>query len=143
MYAMFFNCWELKSLNLSNFDTSSVINMQQMFASCTSLTSLDINNFNTSNVENMKGMFSDCNSLISLNLINFDTSKLNTFSDMFLNIKNNIVYCINEEKESTIISLLSNFSTNNNCTDSSFLKSGQKFIFEKKIFIDNCTKDNI
>jgi len=143
MYAMFYNCEGLKSLNLSTFDTSSVINMQQMFAGCKSLTSLDINNFDTSNVENMKEMFSGCNSLISLNLINFDTSKLNSFSDMFLNIKNNIVYCINEEKESNIISLLSNFSTNNNCTDSSFLKSGQKFIFEKKIFIDNCTKDNI
>ena len=46
MYNMFKGAEALKSLDLSNFDTSNVINMAQMFYGCKSLVSLDISNFN-------------------------------------------------------------------------------------------------
>lgn len=42
------------SLDLSNFDTSNVTNMNNMFICCKYLTSLDLSNFDTSNVINMR-----------------------------------------------------------------------------------------
>ena len=66
----------LTSLNLSNFNTSSVTGMYEMFSGCTSLTFLNLSNFDTSSVTRMYEMFSGCTSLTSLNLSNFDTSWL-------------------------------------------------------------------
>ena len=51
---MFYDCSSLTSLNISNWDTSSVTRMSTMFSNCSSLTSLDISNWNTSNVEDMR-----------------------------------------------------------------------------------------
>ena len=48
--------------------------MDNMFNGCESLTSLDLSNFNTSSVENMENMFNGCKSLTSLDLSNFNTS---------------------------------------------------------------------
>ena len=57
MSSMFFNCYSLTSLNLSNFNTNNVKNMSYMFYNCSSLISLNLSNFNTNNVKNMKYMF--------------------------------------------------------------------------------------
>jgi surface protein len=43
---MFNNCNNLNQLDLSNFNTSKVSNMEGMFYNCTNLTQLDISNFN-------------------------------------------------------------------------------------------------
>ena len=59
----FYNCYSLKNLNLSNFNTQNVTNMIDMFSGCNSLTNLNLSNFNTHNVTNMEFMFSDCESL--------------------------------------------------------------------------------
>ena len=48
----FFDCYSLKKLNLSNFNTSKVTKMDFMFYECDTLTSLDISNFNLANVTN-------------------------------------------------------------------------------------------
>ena len=50
---MFFFCESLTSLDLSNFNTQNVTNMEYMFFGCEPLTSLDLSNFNTQNVINM------------------------------------------------------------------------------------------
>ena len=42
---MFQNCISLKELNLSNFNTSKTICMENMFENCSSLKNLDISNF--------------------------------------------------------------------------------------------------
>ena len=63
----------LKTLNVSNLDTSQVTNMSDMFNYCTSLTSLDLSNFDTSQVTNMDGMFIGCESLRDIK-INAETS---------------------------------------------------------------------
>ena len=65
-----------RNVNVSNFDTINVTNMQRMFSNCTNLTSLDLSSFNTSNVRNMSYMFSSCRSLTNLNVSNFDTSNV-------------------------------------------------------------------
>ena len=83
MSYMFRSCQALTSLDLSNFDTSKVINMESMFSDCYALTSLDLSNFNTSNVTNMESMFRYCYTLTSLDLSNFNTSNVANMSSMF------------------------------------------------------------
>ena len=63
---MFSFCNSLSTLDLSNFNTQNVTNMQYMFYNCTSLSSLDLSNFNTQNVTNMEYMFYVCESLTNL-----------------------------------------------------------------------------
>ena len=50
----------IKKINLSNFNTNNVTNMNSMFYECSSLKELNLNNFNTNNVTNMSGMFGGC-----------------------------------------------------------------------------------
>jgi surface protein len=75
----------LVSLDISNFDTSSVTDMRYMFAGQSKLTSLNLTNFNTSKVTNMSNMFSGCNKITTLNLISFDTSLVTNMNSMFFN----------------------------------------------------------
>ena len=74
MGLMFYNCQHITSINLANFDTSKVTSMWSLFNLCTRITSLDLSKFNTSKVKIMQYMFYNCNSLTSLDLSNFDTS---------------------------------------------------------------------
>ena len=85
MSSMFYYCSGLTSLDLSSFDTSKVTNMCYMFYPCFLLTSLDASNFDTSNVIDMMSMFSECTKLTSLDLSNFDTSKVTNMCGMFEN----------------------------------------------------------
>ena len=82
-YEMFQGFCDIKTLDLSNIDTSNVTNMSGMFRDCTSLTSIDLSSFDTSNVESMWGMFDGCASLTSLDLSNFDTSNVRSMGYMF------------------------------------------------------------
>jgi len=72
-------------LDLSNFNTSQVIDMSFMFAEA-AIKSLNLNNFNTKNVRFMENMFEALNLETGiLDISNFDgTSVVNTFS-MFCN----------------------------------------------------------
>ena len=80
----FYNYATLTSLDLSGFDTSSVIYMPYMFSGCSSLTSLTFGEgFDTSSVTDMSYMFSGCSSLNSLDLSGFDTSSVTDMNNMF------------------------------------------------------------
>ena len=79
----FADCSALTSLDLSNFNTANVTNMQGMFINCPALTTLDLSNFNTANVTNMQAMFTYCSALTSLNLSNFNTANVTTMNGMF------------------------------------------------------------
>ena len=46
MINMFYNCGDLTSIDLSNFDTSNVQDMSGMLYYCNRLTSIDLSNFN-------------------------------------------------------------------------------------------------
>ena len=46
MRMMFYECVDLKSIDLRYFDTSKVTNMEYMFANCWNLESLDVSHFN-------------------------------------------------------------------------------------------------
>lgn len=80
---MFLACYNLISIDTSNWDTSNVQYMQYMFCDCESLTSLDVSNFDTRNVTAMYYMFYGCISLTSLDLSNFDTSKVTDMASLF------------------------------------------------------------
>lgn len=80
---MFYDCRELTSLNLSNFNTSNVYRMEGMFCHCSALISLDLSSFNTSHVSYMAFLFSGCTSLQNVNLTSFNTQNTTNFRAMF------------------------------------------------------------
>lgn len=85
MFAMFGNCYSLKSLDLSNFDTRNVLDMTAMFHDCHDLRSLDLSSFNTSKVLGMTAMFANCRNLEYINLSSFNTSRVVSMAEMFRN----------------------------------------------------------
>lgn len=80
---MFYHCSSLTYLDVSHFDTSSVISMKGMFSGCSGLTGLDLSSFNTSNVTSMENMFSGCSGLTILDLSSFDMSNVTNIGYMF------------------------------------------------------------
>ena len=78
---MFFECSSLTNINLSNFDTNNVTNMEHMFSGCSSLTNINLSNFNTNNVIDMGFMFEGCSSLKKENIITKDKRILNTINN--------------------------------------------------------------
>ena len=87
MIEAFYQC-KVVSLNISNLDTSNVTNMTRMFTGCQYLTDIDLSSFDTSNVTDMTGMFSGCSSLKSLDVSRFDTSKVTNMNFMFASCSN-------------------------------------------------------
>lgn len=80
---LFYNCSNMKFLDLDSLDTSKVTNMGNLFSTCPSLTNLDLSNFNTFNVKSFAFMFLGCSSLTSLDLSSFNTSNVNWTHCMF------------------------------------------------------------
>ena len=116
MKNMFCECNKLKYLDLSNFNTSIVTNMEAMFNKCHKLEEIKgINKFNTVKVKNMRVMFQNCYELKYLDLSNFDTSKVTNMVGMFyscnklkyLNLLNFTINC--ETKK------MFNFENKKNC----------------------------
>ena len=74
MARMFNECFYLKDLTLSNFNTENVTDMSNMFYNCCSLKELDLSSFDTKKCTRMSNMFCGCDKLTKLNLSNFFTS---------------------------------------------------------------------
>ena len=83
MYAWFFECNSLLSVNLSKLDTSKTTSLGYAFSRCKSLTDLDLSALDTSSVRSFADVFQDCSSLRSVNLAGWDTSSGNNFRQMF------------------------------------------------------------
>lgn len=73
--------YDLKRIDLNDFDTSNVENMGSMFLSCTA-EKIDLLNLNTSKVINMDNMFRYSRAK-ELDLRNFNTSKVISMDNMF------------------------------------------------------------
>ena len=84
MESMFNQCSNLTVLDITSFDTSSVTNMKNMFGNCKNLRSLNLDNLNVKNVKTMEGMFRECTNLLSLSLENLNAEKLTNMNYMFL-----------------------------------------------------------
>lgn len=83
MYAWFFECNNLLSVNLSRLDTSKTTSLGYAFSRCKSLTEIDLSALDTSSVRSFADVFQDCSSLRSVNLAGWDTSSGNNFRQMF------------------------------------------------------------
>ena len=123
---MFYGCISLVSLNISNFKTYSVTNMENMFYNCYSLISLVIDKFDVSSIDtNYDNIFFNCKSLISLNLTNFYSFSEST-SRLFSNLNSHFTYCIDNEKNYNFLSELQNY--HNNCSDLYIRFNSKKYI---------------
>ena len=83
MYAWFFECNNLLSVNLSRLDTSKTTSLGYAFSRCKSLTEIDLSALDTSSVRSFADVFQDCSSLRSVNLAGWDTSGGKDFRQMF------------------------------------------------------------
>lgn len=84
MYAWFFECNNLLSVNLSRLDTSKTTSLGYAFSRCKSLTEIDLSALDTSSVGSFADVFQDCSSLRSVNLAGWDTASGNNFRQMFI-----------------------------------------------------------
>ena len=82
MSKMFYNCYDLNSLNLSQFNTGNVEKMNEMFYNCHGLNSLDLSAFNTAKVNNMYRMFYYC-FVKTIDLSSFNTANVENMDEMF------------------------------------------------------------
>ncbi len=82
MSKMFYNCYKLNSLNLSQFNTGNVEKMNEMFYNCHGLNSLDLSAFNTTKVNNMYRMFYYCFAK-TIDLSSFNTANVENMDEMF------------------------------------------------------------
>ncbi len=85
---MFYQCESLEYLDVSGFDTSTVMYMDSVFDGCNSLKYLDVSGFNTEKVTNFSAMFSGCHSLKTLDVSGFDISQSIDTSMMFSGCSN-------------------------------------------------------
>ena len=82
-----FESTELRSLDLSSFNTSKVANMSRMFMNSNELSDINLSGFNTSEVTTMTYMFFGCK-VQTLDLSSFNTAKVTDMSNMFINCDN-------------------------------------------------------
>ena len=79
----FADCYSLKELDLSHWNTANVTSFSSLFNNCNSLTSLNIANWNTSKVTTFANTFANCMSLEYIDVKNWDTSKSTSFAGTF------------------------------------------------------------
>ena len=80
---MFYKCFNITEIDLSNFDSSKVVDLSDMFYQCNSLNSIIFGNFDTSSVTNMNGMFLGLLEITTLDMSSFITSKVVDMSNLF------------------------------------------------------------
>jgi surface protein len=78
---MFEGCG-LSQIDISNWDTSKVTNMNGMFRNCANLQYVDMNNCSLENVTDMGSMFQYCGALTNISMRN-NTSKVKSMASMF------------------------------------------------------------
>lgn len=85
MSQMFYNCSNLKSVDLSDWNVRYVEKMTEMFSGCSSLSELDLSKWLPYSVKNMYRMFYGCSSLEKLFIGNFESRETDIITaDMFL-----------------------------------------------------------
>ena len=76
------------SMDLSNFVSSKVVNMNSMFYGCNSILSIDLRNFNTTKVTDMSNLFYNCTNLQVLYMNDFKILENTATENMFYNVNN-------------------------------------------------------
>jgi surface protein len=115
--------------------------MASMFENCEKLISLDLQNFDTSSVKDMNSMFYNCVSLIFLR-INFKAGEYLEIDSYFFPGTNTIKMCINDEFID-FLDRNDYFQYKDyelNCSDTCF-QENKKIIIDKKECVFNCFDD--
>ena len=139
---MFNGCKSLISLNLSNFVTSKMENMENMFNGCESLKIIDFSNLDVNSVvapNKLKNAFLNCKELEYINIKNLQArNKLTT--NFFNGVPKNLILCIQDDKinlNKDTIDDNNNFmliNCNNNLSYNEY-----KLNTENGCFIKNCS----
>lgn len=88
MYRMFYKCFNLKTIDASNFKIENVTDMRSMFEYCSGLEVLDLSGFATSQVLQMSNMFKDCSKLRCIQFGSEFELPADSVNNMFLNLPN-------------------------------------------------------
>ena len=92
---MFQECNELEYLDLSNFNTHNVTDMEAMFNNCNKLKEIKgINKFILSNVKNKNNIFNGCNNLNQIILSKFNITITNNKEKYIYVVFNTIEWSI-------------------------------------------------
>ena len=91
MVNMFYNCENLKHIDLSRFNTENVIQMDSMFENCKNLIEINLSSFNTQNVTSMSKMFYNCSNLKNLDLSSFITERVINIDQIFTGCNDKII----------------------------------------------------
>ena len=85
MIYTFAGCSSLETVNLTNFNTSEVQQMEFFFSGCTNLQNIKgFENLNTSSLSKTAGMFLGCQNLKSVNLSAFQLNNITEKNGMFI-----------------------------------------------------------
>jgi surface protein len=79
---MFYNCHNLKKINVSNFNTKKSKTFQSMFEGCFRLKKVDVSLFNSSKCENIDSMFCNCLNIKEIDMLNWNMSNIKKIIDM-------------------------------------------------------------
>jgi surface protein len=83
MFGMFYGCGSLTKLDLRGLDVENVTNMSHMFCDCYGLTEIDYTGWNTASIQTVDAMFNNCNSMTVIDVTEFDTETLEETCQMF------------------------------------------------------------
>ena len=115
MEYMFASSFNLENIGgLEHFDTSHVTTMEGMFEENNVLNSLVVSSFDTSNVTNMSRMFLGVNEITELDVTNFDTSHVTNMSEMFVNLMAIYELDLSSFDTSNVTDMSRMFAENNN-----------------------------
>ena len=107
MNRMFYNCENLKNIDLSNINTKNVDIMNNMFYQCLDLDSVDLSTVECSKVNDISSIFENCISLKNIDISNFNKTNINT-ADMLKNVAETGTITVNRNLKSKIRSQLNN-----------------------------------
>jgi surface protein len=116
---MFENCYELTSLDISNFDTSKLFIMNYMFNNCHKLSYINLSNVKLLSAYNAEYFLANCTNLEFIDLTNFRESPNLIGDNIFEGSSDNFSYCINNIDENPIImgSINNKYCTINDCSN--------------------------
>jgi len=85
MEKMFCNCSSINILDLSNFNTQNVTNMNHLFFNCSSLECLNLSNLNFTRVTKFEHFIYGCNALKFINIHNLKSLNNCQILELFKN----------------------------------------------------------
>ena len=130
----FYNCYKLKSIDLSKFNLNLVTNLEYMLDSCSSLETIKLPEQKINNVENFFHTFNNCSKLKYIDLTNISFLKAKNIGFMFANCTNLLEIKFDQNEQITNINNMN--GTFANCTSIKTIDIGHICISNNSI-LDN------